>query len=56
MVDSVKVGVGGSLADDLAAFRSAWKRAERGEAVEPEIVVTFERLGRAGGGADRGAV
>ena len=42
MVDSVKVAVGGSLADDLAAFRSAWERTERGEAVQPEVVVTFE--------------
>jgi predicted transcriptional regulator len=42
MVDSVKVAVGESLVDDLAAFRSAWERAERGEAVQPEVVVTFE--------------
>ncbi len=42
MADSVKVAVGGRLADDLAAFRSAWERAERGEAVSPEVVLTFE--------------
>lgn len=42
MIDDVKVAVGGSLADDLAAFRSAWEQAERGEAVRPEIVITFE--------------
>ncbi len=38
----VKVIVGGALADDLAAFRSAWERAERGEHVEPDRVLAFE--------------
>ncbi|HTR15659.1 MAG TPA: hypothetical protein VMI52_01330 [Acetobacteraceae bacterium] len=33
MVEQVKVIVGGSLKDDLAAFRSAWERTERGEEV-----------------------
>jgi predicted transcriptional regulator len=32
----------GNLKDDLAAFRDAWDRAERGEEVKPEIVVFFE--------------
>ena len=32
----------GSLKDDLAAFRTAWERAERGEEVKPEIVVFFD--------------
>lgn len=40
--DVVKVVVGGTLADDLAAFRSAWERAERGERVEQERVLAFE--------------
>ena len=38
----VKVIVGGTLADDLGAFRSAWERAERGEHVEAERVLAFE--------------
>ncbi len=38
----MKVVVGGALADDLAAFRSAWERAERGEHVEAERVLAFE--------------
>ena len=42
MVDDIKVVVGGSLADDLAAFRSTWRRAERGETVQPERVLAFE--------------
>ena len=42
MADEVKVVVGGTLADDLAAFRSAWERAERGEHVETERVLAFE--------------
>ena len=40
--DEVKLVVGGSLADDLAAFRSAWERAERGEEVPTERVLAFE--------------
>lgn len=42
MADEVKVIVGGSLADDLAAFRSTWERVERGEEVKPERVLAFE--------------
>lgn len=42
MADEMKVVVGGTLADDLAAFRSAWERAKRGEHVETERVLTFE--------------
>lgn len=42
MDEEVKLVVGGSLADDLAAFRWAWERAERGEAVRPERVLAFE--------------
>ena len=42
MTDEVKIVVGGSLTDDLAAFRSAWERAERGEDVRPERVLAFE--------------
>jgi predicted transcriptional regulator len=42
--EQVKVLVGhdGSLKNDLAAFRDAWDRAERGEEVKPENVVFFE--------------
>ena len=42
MNDDIKVSVGGSLKDDLAAFRGAWKQAERGETVQPERVLAFE--------------
>jgi len=42
VADQMKVMVGGSLKDDLAAFRSAWQRAERGEPVRPERVLAFE--------------
>jgi predicted transcriptional regulator len=42
MTDEIRVSVGGSLKDDLAAFRSAWERTERGEAVAPERVLAFE--------------
>src|SRR4051812_15580985 len=42
MSKEVKVIVGGDLADDLAAFRSAWKRAASGEDVQPERVLAFE--------------
>jgi predicted transcriptional regulator len=37
----VFVGRGGGLQDDLAAFRDAWERTERGEEVKPEIAVVF---------------
>jgi hypothetical protein len=42
MIDDIKVTVGGSLKDDLAAFRSAWEQAERGEPVRTERVLAFE--------------
>ncbi|HEY6432005.1 MAG TPA: MarR family transcriptional regulator [Acetobacteraceae bacterium] len=42
MYGDVKLRVGGSFAEDLAAFRSAWERAERGEQVQPERVLAFE--------------
>ncbi len=42
VTDDIKVTVGGSLKDDLAAFRSARVRAERGEHVQPERVLAFE--------------
>lgn len=42
MADEMKLVVGGSLDDDLAALRSAWERAERGEDVAPERVLAFE--------------
>jgi predicted transcriptional regulator len=42
MAEDVKVLVGGSLHDDLAAFRSAWERAGRGEDVQTERVLAFE--------------
>jgi predicted transcriptional regulator len=40
--DTLKVIVGGGLKDDLASFRSAWERTERGEHVTPERVLAFE--------------
>ena len=42
MSEEVKVVVGGSLAEDLAAFRSAWTRAEAGQDVQPERVLAFQ--------------
>jgi len=42
MDESLKVSVGGSLKDDLAAFRSAWEKAERGETVTPDRMLAFE--------------
>jgi predicted transcriptional regulator len=42
MNKEMKVIVGGSLKDDLAAFRSAWERTERGEDAPPERVLAFE--------------
>jgi predicted transcriptional regulator len=42
MGDDIKIRVGGSLKDDLSAFRSVWERAERGEAAQPERVLAFE--------------
>jgi predicted transcriptional regulator len=42
MAKDMRVIVGGGLKDDLAAFRSAWERAERGEEVPPDRVLAFE--------------
>ncbi len=42
MAEALKVMVGGSLQEDLAAFRSAWERSECGEDVAPERVLAFE--------------
>jgi predicted transcriptional regulator len=42
MTSKLKVVVGGTYKDDLAAFQSAWERAERGEPVEAERVLSFE--------------
>ena len=46
MTNEVRVVVGGSLADDLAAFRCAWEHAARGEDVQPERVLSFESWDR----------
>ena len=40
-MDDVKAIVGGTAADDAAAFVDSWHRAERGETV-PERVLAFE--------------
>jgi hypothetical protein len=42
MSEDVSVTVGGGLCEDLAAFRSAWERAARGETVQPQLVLAFE--------------
>jgi hypothetical protein len=42
MTETLKVVIGGSLQQDLAAFRSVWERAEHDEAVAPEQVLAFE--------------
>src|SRR4051794_4494421 len=42
MSEEVKITVGGDLADDLAAFRSAWERAANRGEVQSERVVAFE--------------
>nr|WP_294508014.1 MarR family transcriptional regulator [uncultured Rhodopila sp.] len=42
MTDEIKLIVGGSLAEDLAAFRHAWEQAERGETGAPDRVLAFE--------------
>ena len=42
MTNDSKIVVGGRYQDDLAAFRSAWQRAENGEAVKEERVLSFE--------------
>ena len=42
MTDDIKITIGSSLKDDLAAFRGAWEQAERGGTVHPERVLTFE--------------
>jgi hypothetical protein len=42
MTDEIKLTVGGSLADELAAFRHAWQQAERGETAPADRVLAFE--------------
>jgi hypothetical protein len=42
MSDDITVTIGGTLKDDLAAFRSAWEQAKRGEPVQSERVLAFE--------------
>jgi predicted transcriptional regulator len=42
MTEDINVTVGGDLKEDLAAFRSAWHQAERGETVQPQRVLAFE--------------
>jgi predicted transcriptional regulator len=41
MSDEIKVQVGGTLKDDLAAFRQAWQRIEAGDR-RPERILSFE--------------
>ncbi len=41
MKSEVTLRVGGTLADDLAAFATAWRRAEAGD-VSPERILSFE--------------
>jgi predicted transcriptional regulator len=41
MMREIKVQVGGSLQDDLTAFKEAWKRAESGDYRE-ERILSFE--------------
>jgi predicted transcriptional regulator len=42
MTTDLKIIVGGRYQDDLAAFRSAWQRAENGEVLEEDRVLSFE--------------
>lgn len=46
MADDLRIVVGGGLAEDLAAFRDAWRRAERGEDVATDRVLAFESWDR----------
>jgi len=41
MTNEATLKVGGALADDLAAFTRAWRRAEAGD-VSPERILSFE--------------
>jgi predicted transcriptional regulator len=41
MTNEIKLQVGGSLADDLATFKEAWRRAEAGDH-RPERILSFE--------------
>lgn len=41
MTKEMKVQVGGTLRDDLVAFRDAWKRAEAGD-FQKERILSFE--------------
>jgi predicted transcriptional regulator len=40
--ENIKIVVGGSLRDDLNAFKAAWRRAEAGQSIESERVIAFE--------------
>ena len=42
MVEEIKVTVGGSLQEDLAAFRHAWEQAEHGQVSAPDRMLAFE--------------
>ena len=42
MTGNLKVIVGRRYQDDIAAFKSAWQRAELGETVVEERVLSFE--------------
>lgn len=37
-MSEMKITVGGSLADDAAAFVDVWRKAERGEAVSDQVL------------------
>ena len=39
---TVRVTIGGILDDDAAAFLDTFERAERGEVIEPQHVLSFE--------------
>jgi len=41
MTNEIKLHVGGSLKDDLTAFKQAWRRAEAGDQT-PERILSFE--------------
>ena len=40
----MRIKIGTTLGDELRAFGDAWKRAERGEEVEPQRVLAFESM------------
>lgn len=41
MTNEIKIQVGGTLGDDLAAFKEAWKRSEAGKGRQ-ERILSFE--------------